>query len=179
MKLEHIYKDMVGIIPAYTEMGNVTKVLFYGEKGDINSLLLPQHLESMKQKWARLYALDLRAQARQLQNKYNRSSPLPFYSPDGKAFVPFKLRKAKIVGDAIYGYVCLDIIAQIKPVSSRSTCTLILIDEQEIPIFSNVITAKLAFYLGKEVEQDCFYGTPNAEKELLTALHTLRRYFLQ
>ena len=177
MKLEQVYKETVGMMPIYTETGNATRVLYLKEEGKIDSVIFPQQLERIKLKWAGLYAVDLKAQARQLQSKYQRSAPLPFYAPKGKVFVPFKLRLTKVTGDAIYGYICTDVISQIKMLS-RSDCLLFLSDGSELPIYSSVETAKLAYYLGKEIVRDCFYEGSDKNQELLTALQTLRKYFL-
>jgi len=178
LNIEQIYKEIVAIIPVYTESGNATRILFTDREKGIGSLILCQHLESIKQKWARMYAVDLKAQARILQSRYHRSAPLPFYAPDGKIFVPFKLRLAKVAGDTIYGYICLEVIAQIKMIS-RSDCLLMLTDGAEFPIYSNAETAKLSYYLGNEIARDYFHGERDDKQEILSALHTLRRFLLE
>ena len=177
MKLEQIYKETVGMIPIYTETGNATRILYLKAEGIIESVVFPQQLERIKQKWARLYAIDLKAQARQLQSQYQRSAPLPFFAPKGRVFIPFKLRLAKVAGDAIYGYICADVIAQIKMLS-RSDCLLVLNDGTELSIYSNAETAKLAYHLGNEIVRDCFREGLDENRELLMALQTLRKYFL-
>lgn len=94
-KIEEIHGQLITFYPVYTDEGNMTRLIFNvdGQKL-VSSSTDPRQVESVKRALARCYAVDLQAQACILREKYHRRILLHFYLPDGRVFVPFKLRKA-------------------------------------------------------------------------------------
>lgn len=177
MKLEHLCSDVVGLVPVYSAEGDACRIICRAADGHTYSFPEARSVETVKRILARCYALDLTAQARLLQRDYHRSPPLPFYFSDGRIFVPFKLRLARIPGDASYGYIELGLIARIAP-EINGKCQLILTNGEVLAVFSQITTARLALYFGLEVQKNHFHSEPDPDQELLQAFHILRRYFI-
>ncbi|MEN6326011.1 MAG: hypothetical protein ABFD18_07380 [Syntrophomonas sp.] len=173
MKLEDVYNQVVGLVPLYTDEGNATRIICWPDD-DMFSFTDTRQVEGIKRLLARNYALDLSAQAAQLQKNYHRSPPLPFHLPDGRIFVPFKLRLARIAGDACYGYIELKIIDHIVP-GEKNRCLLLLTNGQTLPVYSQITTARLALYFGLEI-QKANKRKPDPDQDLMLAFHILRRY---
>ena len=94
---------------------------------------------------------------------------------DGRVFVPFKLRLARITGDASYGYIELSFVSRIVPVVNGK-CQLILSNGECLPVFSQITTARLALYFGLEIQKN--HLQPEPDQELLQAFRVLRRYLI-
>lgn len=104
MKLEDCCAEVAGLVPVYTGTGDGCQIICCRADGSVYAYCEFHSVETIKRRLARCYALHLSDQSRLLQRAYQRSPPLPFF-PDGKIFVPFKLRLAKIPGDGSYGYL--------------------------------------------------------------------------
>lgn len=178
IKLEEIIAEVVGLVPVYTPEGSAAKLLYRTpDNNEIVSVSDSRQVEGIKRILARSYAVDLSAQAHLLQRDYHRSPPLPFYLPDGRIFVPFKLRLARILGDAIYGYLALGIIERIIP-SEKSKSLIVLTNGTTMPVYSHISTARLALFFGLELEKDQLCPSPDPDQELLQAVRTVRRYLI-
>ena len=140
----------------------------------VASLEDPRQVESVKRALARCYAVDLQAQARLLREKYHRWILLHFYLPDGRVFVPFKLRESRISGDACYGYIDMDQVARLVPGSESH---VMLKNGERLPLYSNITTARLAYFMGLEILADFVGPQENADLDLANALTVLRKVF--
>jgi len=176
VKLEDCCADVVGLVPVYSAEGDICHIICAAD-GHNYSFYEARSVEGVKRILARCYALDLAAQARLLQRDYHRSPPLPFYFSDGRIFVPFKLRLARISGDASYGYIELRMISRINP-GVEGKCQLLLADGEVLPVFSQITTARLALYFGLEIQKNYFQPEPDPDQELLKAFRTFRRYLV-
>lgn len=175
MKLEDCCTEVVGLVPVYSDQGDGCRIICRAADGNVYSFNDFRSVESAKRILARCYSLDLPAQARLLQRDYHRSPPLPFYLSDGRIFVPFKLRLARITGDASYGFIELDFVSRIIP-GSNGRCQLVLSAGETLPVFSHITTARLALYFGMEIKKTLNQPQPDPDQELLQAFHTLRRF---
>lgn len=173
--LEDCCAEVVGLVPEYGDQGDGCRIICRAADGQVKSFVDYRTVESAKRILARCYALDLAVQARLLQRDYHRSPPLPFYFSDGRIFVPFKLRLARISGDASYGFIELDFVSRIIP-GSNGRCQLILSAGEVLPVYSHITTARLALYFGMEIKKTLIQPQPDPDQELLHAFHTLRRF---
>lgn len=113
-RVEHVHNQLAAFYPEYTAQGNMTRLIYqYSEAEKTSSVIDPRQVESVKRALARFYAVDLRAQADILRRTYNHRIILHFYLPDGRVFMPFKLRERRISGDACYGFVDIAHIARL------------------------------------------------------------------
>jgi len=129
-------------------------------------------VESVKRNLAGCYAVDLRAQGKLLLSSYGRRRVLHFYLPDGRIFVPFKLRESRITGDACYGYVDLEQVARLLPGQHPA---IILHSGTNLSLYSSISSARLSYFLGLEILSD-FAGTAdNDNPDLIKALEILRQ----
>ena len=170
-RVEEIHDRLAAFFPAYTDQGSVTRLIYGNSDEDREVCDSDQRqVENVKRALARCYAVDLSAQARLLRERYSRGLPLHFYLPDGRVFVPFKLRELRVPGDASYGYADLDQIERLVPgqpprVLLRSgTC---------LPIFSNIQTARLAMFFALEIKSD-LVPPPDTGRSLTEAVEILR-----
>lgn len=174
-KIEDIHSQLIAFYPVYTDEGNMTKII-YNSDGQklVSSITDPRQVESVKRALARCYALDLQAQACLLREKYHRRILLHFYLNDGRVFVPFKLREGKISGDACYGYIDIDQVARLVPGNAPHVK---LMSGERLPLYSNITTARLAYFMGLEILSDYVGSHEDADLDLVNALAVLRKVF--
>ncbi|PKM76178.1 MAG: hypothetical protein CVU90_13825 [Firmicutes bacterium HGW-Firmicutes-15] len=174
-KVEEIHGQLIAFYPVYASDGNMTRLIFNsdGQKLVSNSTD-PRQVESVKRALARCYAVDLSAQASLLRDKYHRRILLHFYLTDGRVFVPFKLRESRISGDACYGYIDLDQVARLVP---GNDSYVKLKSGNRLPLYSNITTARLAYFMGLEILSDCVDPNEDADLDLVNALAVLRKVF--
>lgn len=174
-RIEDIHHQLIAFYPVYTDQGNVTQII-YQEPGAAAtpSLIDQRQVESVKRALARCYAVDLPAQCSLLRERYRRRILLHFYLPDGRVFIPFKLRESRVIGDACYGYIELDQVARLV---QGDEPYVKLKHGDRLPLFSNITTARLAYFMGLEIMAD--YAGPRQDEDLdfVTALAVLRRVF--
>ncbi len=171
-RVEEIYEQLVAFYPAYSDTGSVTRIIYSGTGPDHEySGDDPRQVESIKRALARCYAVDLAAQARLLRARFERQVMLHFYLPDGRVFVPFKLRKRRIKGDAAYGYVNLERIDRFDP---GETPGLVLDSGTVLPLCSSVKTARLAYLLAMEIRAELVHPPESFDQDLVNALNVLR-----
>lgn len=174
-KIEEVHSQLIAFCPVYTEAGNMTKLIYNSDgQTSFSSSIDPRQVETVKRALARCYAVDLSAQANLLREKYHRRILLHFYLTDGRVFVPFKLRESKISGDACYGYIDIDQVARLVPGNDPYVK---LKSGDRLPLFSNITTARLAYFMGLEILADCTSPDEDADLDLVNALAVLRKVF--
>ncbi len=177
----NICSEILGFVPVYSEQGNSTVIL----SGSIAEKRLDQHiikrtLKSVKRDLARCYALDLKAQAEILRSLYRRAYPLPFYLPDNRVFVPLKLRKARVLRDAVYGYIEIDIIDRIATTVSEDleSIEVIFVNGEKLRVYSQVSTIRHSLYFGAEIKKSISTKKNNneAREDIQLALKVLQQH---
>jgi len=135
----------------------------------------PRSVEAAQRQLARCYALDLTVQALLLRRDYHRSPPLPFYLYDGRVFVPLKMRLPRVAGDPCYGYLEMSVISRVVP-DENGYCQVIFTDGTSLPVYNQINTARLAVYLGIEIQKDIFSRHYSRQQEVLQAFRILHGY---
>lgn len=172
IKVEEIHTQLIGFYPVYSERGSQTRLICAGAKiHDQSDAYDHRQVESVKRALARCYAVDLQAQAQLLRTRYDRQIMLHFFLPDGRVFVPFKLRKRRVRGDAAYGYLALDGIDRLV---AGDPPQLTLHQGNQLPLCSSIGTARQAYYFGLEIQADFLSPPPDDDRDLLNALKVLR-----
>lgn len=174
MQLAFCCDHVVGLIPVYTDQGDACQVLYQNEAGDYQIFVENHPVEGVKWKLARLYALDLLEQMRQLRQQYQRSVPLPVCLFDGRILLPFKLRMPMVKGDACYGYIEYGLVRRLVP--EKNHCALVLVNGWTLPVYSQMVTARLAWCLSMEIQRDRLVPSSDAEAEAWQALKVLQRF---
>jgi hypothetical protein len=171
-RVEDIHDQLVAFYPEYTDRGNMTRVIYKSDRtGTESSGHDPRQVESVKLALARCYTVDLRAQTKSLRARYCRQIVLHFHLPDGRVFVPFKLRESLIRGDACYGYIDLDHLARLVP---GDTPCVMLRSGTRLPLFCSISTARLLYFIGLEILSDFVIPPEDADLDLVNALAVLR-----
>lgn len=129
-------------------------------------------MESVKRNLASCYAVDLQAQGKLLRSSYGRQRVLHFYLPDGRVFVPFKMRDSRITGDACYGYVDLEQVARLLPGHHPA---IILHSGTSLRMYSSISSARLSYFLGLEIVSDFAGAAGKDNPDLINALEFLRQ----
>lgn len=169
-RIEDLKEKIILFRPSYDHTGNVTE-LFLCEKERIRKVYDRRTILYVRQSLARSYNLDLSAQGKELERKFNRKFPLPIYLPDGRVFIPLKMRKPVIIGDNTYGYVDLNFIKSVRKVNGQTL--LKLTTEEEIPIYSSSSSAYNSINLGKDTIQYMTSRTNDEQEMILDALGIL------
>jgi len=170
--VEEIHDQLIAFYPAYTDQGSMTRIIYGSGDTDREAYSFEsRQVENVKRSLARCYAVDLRAQAKLLRNRYARKLPLHFYLPDGRVFAAFKLRQPRIGGDASYGYVDLDRIERLIPGSQTEVQ---LRSGTRLPVFSTIRTARLSYLFALEVKRDLTCLPAGDYPALAQAVNTLQ-----
>ena len=165
-RVEDVCSKLIAFYPIYSDQGNVTRVIYQASgAADASISIDSRQVESVKRALARCYAIDLQAQAHLLRSKYHRRILLHFYLPDGRVFVPFKLRESRIIGDACYGYIDIDQVARLIPGNESH---VMLKNGDRLP---------LAYFMGLEILADCVSPQEDSDLDLVNALAVLRKVF--
>lgn len=168
-----MHKQLLAFYPEYTSQGSITRLMYVDEiSGTECHGQDPRQVESVKRNLAGCYAVDLRAQGKLLRSNYGRQRVLHFYLPDGRVFVPFKLRQSRITGDACYGYVDLEQVARLLPGRHPS---IILHSGTSLKLYSSISSARLSYFLGLEIMSDFARTAGNDNPDLINALEILRQ----
>ncbi len=175
-RIEEIHEQLVAFYPVYGDQGSETRLLYAGNESDTESEGCDQRqVENVKRALARCYAVDLQAQAKLLRERYYRKFIMHFYLPHGRVFVPFKMRKLRVRGDATYGYVALDKIERLLPGAEPS---IQLRSGSHLPLYSNIQTARQAHLLATEIAGDLAPAPVDSTHDLINALSILRELFI-
>ena len=131
LELEKIRDEIIGLRPVYTDTGNAT--IIYLRDGEVMD---SRGIRSVQTGLARMYAIDLAAQRKQLKLRLNRYGVMPFYLSNERIFVPLKMRKPIAPKDMVYGYIDVRYMGEVDKAGGR-TCMLPLKDGRRIEILSN------------------------------------------
>lgn len=158
-RVEQVRDTVIGLRPVYTERGNATELwLASGE------LLVDRRgVKSTLMALARSYAVDLKAQRRQLEQLIQRNGVFPFYL-GRRVFVPIKMRQAITENDSVYGYLDSEYIMDIKGGKGRG-CRLLLTTGDSIEALSSRATALKSWYLGLNLQKELGKADDNNQDE--------------
>jgi len=171
-RIEEIHEQLVAFYPVYGDQDSETRLLYAGNESDAESEGCDRRqVESVKRALARCYAVDLQAQAQLLRERYYRKFIMHFYLPHGRVFVPFKMRKLRVPGDATYGYVALDRIERLLPGAEPS---IQLRSGSRLSLYSHIQTARQAHLLAAEIAGDLVPPPSDQAQDLINALSILR-----
>lgn len=141
-RLEEIKDSIIALQPVYTATGNATRIFLYeGDKPDARGI------RSVLAALARIYAIDLPAQRKNLAMRLNRFGVLPFHLEDDRVFIPLKMRKAAAAKDMVYGYVDVRFIGDITPAGQHG-CRVSLPGERQLEILSRPSTVLQCQHMG-------------------------------
>ncbi len=130
-KVEQLRDEVIGIRPVYSETGNATDILLK----DGRVVRDWRVLNSVVKALTTSYAVDLKAQRRNLREKLGRKGVLPFYLGEGRVFVPLKMRRALTDGDSVYGYIDMSYMGQPQAGTGRE-CLIPLANGLELQVLS-------------------------------------------
>lgn len=150
-KVEALSKEVVGLIPFYTLEGAATMLVL--QNSDRSSIIDSRKITTVKLALAYCFAVDLKAQAKILRKLFQRCPPLPFYLPDKRVFLPFKLVRPLVEGDSCYGYIEMSAIKNIR-VDEDKNPYIYLKNGDKFELYSRIDTARLMHYFGIEIYDD-------------------------
>lgn len=169
-RIEDVKEKVILFRPVYTEEGNITE-LFFLEDNQLRKAYDRRYIISVRQAFARCFALDLTAQAKDFQKKMNRKSLMPIYMPDGRVFVPLKMRKPIITRDSTYGYVDLTYIKSVQ--EKDNEVNLILTTDDSIPLYTSAAVASNVIIQGKVISKHFINHIEDEQEKILDALSIL------
>jgi hypothetical protein len=169
-RIEDLKEQIILLRPVYSDDGNTTELLFMAGK-QTEKTMDRRNISSVRQSLARSYHLDLSAQSRELEQKFNRRYLLPFYLPDGRVFVPLKMRRPQVIGDATYGYVDVACIKSVHKVNGQTM--LKLTGGEEVPLCSTSLSAYSSISLGKDTLEYLTSRDHDEQEQVLDALGIL------
>ncbi len=143
-KVEQLRDEVIGIRPVYSETGNATDIILK----DGRVVRDRRVLNSVVKALVASYAVDLKAQRRNLREKLGRKGVLPFYLGEGRVFVPLKMRQALTDGDSVYGYIDMAYMGQPQAGTGRE-CLIPLANGLELQVLSAQSTVLGVQYTGQ------------------------------
>lgn len=169
-RIEDVKEQIVLFRPVYSDDGNTTELIFMaGEK--MERTMDRRNIASVRMSLARSYNLDLSAQSRELEQRLNRRYLLPFYLPDGRVFVPLKMRRPQVIGDNTYGYVDVTYIKYVRKVNGQTM--LKLTAGEDLPLSCNSTAAYSSISLGKDTLEYLNSRVQDEQEKVLDALGIL------
>lgn len=169
-RIEDEKERVVLFRPVYRQQGNITEY-FYTDDDQLKRAYDQRNLLTVRQSLARSYNLDLSAQSRDLKKVLNRKFPIPFYLPDGRVFVPLKMRRPLIAGDSTYGYVDITYIKSVRKINKEVILTLT--SEDQITLYSSSAASYSIINLGKEIVEYINDHMDNEQDRILDAIGIL------
>lgn len=169
-RIEDVKETIVVFRPTYNENGDMTEIFFL-EDGELKRALDRRAIKTSRQSLARSFNLDLAAQGQELKKLLHRKFPLPFYLPDGRVFIPLKMRIPTVIGDKTYGYAELSQIKSVRRINDQ--VKLLLYIGAEIPVYSTANAAYNSINLGKEVWDHAADKIRDEQDKVLDALSIL------
>lgn len=148
LRVEQLRDVVVGLRPLYSEGANATEIICADGKVVIDY----RRVETLVRALCRCYAIDLPAQRQRIRERSQRQSVLPFYLPEGRIFIPLKMREAISRNDHVYGYVDLKYLG-IFSQNSRNRCSVPLANGLELEIMSSKKTALESEAVGRKLAQ--------------------------
>ncbi len=144
MQLEQIKDSIIVLRPVYGPEGDNTELWTWkGKSVDRRSV------RSLKKALARLYAVDLPAQGKQVARLIDRQAVLPFYLQPERIFIPLKMRTPLCANDRCCGYVDISSVETIGGKSGRTQ--LVLKDGRTLDLFCTAATAAQTICLGQKL----------------------------
>ncbi len=159
--------------PVYTNTGSSTELQF----ADSPTVYDNRSVDAVRLALAREYAVDLKAQARKIARDFKRCSPLPFFLPEparkdgGRVFVPFKMRRPRILRDRVYGYADLTYIDRLEP--DQRNCRLHLTTGTAVELYCSISTARAALSLGQDIALRYLRPHPAEDDQIIQAARLL------
>lgn len=110
-----------------------------------------------------------------IQRSYLSSAPIPFYLPDGKVFVPLKMRAQYIKGHKSYGYLVanLEIASFSELTNDHKHSNLLLKNRAQNSIFSSITTVRAMLYLRHKIHHRYFAFNVSEKNIVLDAAKIL------
>lgn len=159
-KLEQIVSELVVIRPIYGSCGDNTE-LWTAE--DI--IIDRRSVKSVRKAIARIYAIDLAAQAEQVSAVLDRSNVLPFYLEPDRVFIPLKMRNPVHPNDRCCGYVNVNWIREVTHEEDHTT--LRLKDGRILALSCKAATAAQTVYLGRKLQDHLMPGIDNGDEAVI------------
>lgn len=148
LKVEQLRDEVVGLRPIYSEGANATEIIC----ADARVVVDYRRVETLVTALCRCYGFDLLAQRQIIRNCSQRKTVLPFYLPNGRVFIPLKMRKAISSNDHVHGYVDLKYLG-IFSQNDCKQCSVPLANGLELEILSSKKTALESEAVGRKVAQ--------------------------
>lgn len=156
--MEQFRDEVIVLRPVYTDRGNATEMWL--KSGEV--LQDMRGMKAVLSALAGIYAVDLKAQHKQLREFLNHGGSLPVYL-GRRVFIPLKMRRAITENDAVYGYVDLDCIKGLDGSKKERSCWVGLKNGQDIKLCSTLATAVSSRHLGEKVAE--WLKSEQADKE--------------
>lgn len=159
-KLEQIVSELVLIRPVYGSCGDNTE-LWTAEEIVTDR----RTVKSVRKAIARIYAIDMAAQAEQVSAVLDRSNVLPFYLETDRVFIPLKMRNPVHPNDRCCGYVNVSWIREVTHEEDHTT--LRLKDGRTLPLSCKAATAAQTVYLGRKLQDHLLSGIDNGDEAVI------------
>lgn len=166
MKVEQVRDEVMGLRPVYSEIGNATDILL--KSGEV--LRDRRILNSVIKALAAAYAIDLKAQRKNLREMLGRKGILPFYLGAGRVFIPLKMRRAVTDNDTVYGYVDLAYMGDPQAGTGKE-CLMNLSNGLQLQVLSSQATVHGALYAGKAARAvfEPYKGGDDQQEQIMEA----------
>ena len=153
------HQSLIALQPLHHSGSNATRFYY----GDRCPQLYPLHLKSALKIIARSSALDLAAQRDQLRTLLQHQRALPFYLPEQRIFVPFKMLKRVSSNDAALGYVELSHIRRLTPDGHHALLSLGTSNQESavLPLLCTLSTAQRSYRTGLQLLDELQRTRPN------------------
>lgn len=158
--LVQIVSEVVLIRPVYGSWGDNTE-LWTAEEIVIDR----RTVKSVRKAIARIYAIDLTAQAERVSAVLDRSIVLPFYLEPDRVFVPLKMRSPIHPNDRCCGYVNVTWIREVT--CEKNETILVLKDGRTLPLSCTAATASQTVYLGRKLQDHLLPGTDSGDEAVI------------
>lgn len=159
--------------PVYTDTGSSTELLY----ADLPPVYNNRSVDSIRTALAREYAVDLKAQARKIARDFKRCFPLPFFLPEparqdgGQVFIPFKMRRPRVLRDRVYGYIDLDQVDHLDPAANN--CIIYLANGTAVELYCSTATARASLALGEDIALRYLRPHPAEDDQIILAVRLL------
>lgn len=145
--LDKFRDDIIALRPIYNDRGKATRI--YLREGEVQD---PRDINSILIALAKLYAIDMKAQRRDMQAHLNRKGLMPFYLPKNRVFVPLKMRRPAAPKDRVYGYVDINYFGNVISLENGN-CMLVLKEGCNIEILSKPKKVLQSQLMGRHLQE--------------------------
>ncbi|MEA1961326.1 MAG: hypothetical protein U9N81_08675 [Bacillota bacterium] len=129
--------------PVYAAEGNITELFL--KDPHTEPCHDPRTIHSVRCALAKTYVTDLITQGKIIKRTFHRSAPVPFYLPDGRVYVPLKMREQRINRDSCYGFVEINAVKALR--ETKHNTDLLLTTGHRISIFTSITPHVRSFTL--------------------------------